>query len=73
MVIFTETDGVVGYEIVEAEGWTVSILSETDDKVRLRFTRQDPYLRIIAKGWLLDDPGEEDDGELNAKTRELDH
>ena len=72
VVIFTETDGVVGYEIVQADGWTVAILVETEDKVRLRFTRQDPYLRVIARGWLVDDPGGDDDGELEAKTRELD-
>ncbi|MCL1600281.1 MAG: hypothetical protein M3112_01940 [Actinomycetia bacterium] len=73
VVVFSETDGVVGYEIVEAEGWTVEILVENDDKVRLRFTRQDPYLRVIAKGWLVDDPGGDDDGELSAKTNELDN
>jgi hypothetical protein len=72
VVTFTETDGVVGYENVEAEGWMVDILVEDEDVVRLRCTREDPYLRVIARGWLLDDPEGEDDGELKAKTRELD-
>ena len=68
VVTFTETDGVVGFEIVEADGLTVEILTEADEKVRLRFTRQDPCLRVIAKGWLFDDPDGDDDGELKAKT-----
>jgi hypothetical protein len=42
-----------------------------DEIVRLRFTREDPYLRVMARGWLLDDPEGEDDGELKARTREL--
>ena len=51
-VTFNETDGVVTYESIEADGWTYEIIEDSGTKVHLKFTRKDPDKSVVMKGWI---------------------
>ena len=52
LVPFSETDGVVTYGDVEADGWTYVVTSDTGTSIRMVFTTKDPDHKVVVKGWL---------------------
>ncbi len=51
-VAFSETDGVVTYDDVEADGWTYVITSDTGTYIRMVFTTTNPDHKVVVRGWL---------------------
>jgi hypothetical protein len=52
LVDFSETDGVVVYDSVEADGWTYVITSDTGTYIRMVFTTTNPDHKVVIKGLL---------------------
>jgi len=52
LVPFSETDGVVTYGDVEADGWTYVVTSDTGTSIRMVFTTKNPDHKVVVKGWL---------------------
>lgn len=51
-VTFTEIDGEVDYESVEADGWTYVVTHDTGTYLRMKFTQSNPDHKVIVKGSL---------------------
>jgi len=51
-VAFSETDGVVTYDDVEADGWTYVIRSDAGTYIRMVFATTNPDHKVVIKGFL---------------------
>jgi hypothetical protein len=51
-VTFSETDGVVTYDDVEAEGWTFVVTEDSGTSIRMEFTTTNPDRTVNVRGYL---------------------
>jgi len=51
-VAFSETDGVVVYDSVEADGWTYVVTRDTGTYIRMVFETTNPDHKVVIKGLL---------------------